>query len=195
MNQLIKSISKYIKVPDSLKKDLESQLKFKRFGKREIVLDEHEICTQSYFIEKGILRLYYLKDGKEITEFFCAENQWINSPKSFINQEIDVYYIETIEEAQVWSLHVHDLVRLFNQYPAMEKYARMDMGSTFLQVLERLAISRFSTAREKYQHFLKVHEDVHHRIPLGMAASYIGVTQETLSRLRKNTLFDLDQSK
>jgi CRP-like cAMP-binding protein len=188
MNQLIKSISKYIKVSENLQKDLTSHLKLEYFGKREIVLNEHKICTKSYFIEKGILRLYYLKDGKEITEFFCAENQWINSPKSFMNQEIDVYYIETIEESQVWSLDVYDLVHLFDKYPEMEKYARMDMGSTFLHVLERLAISRFSTAREKYQHFLKVYEDVHHRIPLGMAASYIGVTPETLSRLRKSII-------
>ena len=185
MQQLIKAISKYVKVSENLRKDLESLLEFKQLAKREIILNEYEICTKSYFIQKGILRLYYLKDGKEITEFFCAENQWINSPKSFIHQEIDVYYIQTIEEAEVWSLHVHDLVRLFDQYPEMEKYARLDMGSTFLHVLERLAISRFSTAREKYQHFLKVYEDVHHRIPLGMAASYIGISQETLSRLRK----------
>lgn len=185
MDKLIKAISRQIKVSENLKQDLVSYLKPKRVKKRELLLSEHEVCTQSFFIQKGIFRLYYLRDGKEITEFFCAENQWVNSPKSFINQEIDVYYIQAIEDAQVWSLHVNDLIHLFNNYPEMERYARLDMGSSFLYLLERLAISRFSTAHEKYQHFLHTYEGFHHRIPLGMVASYIGITQETLSRLRK----------
>ncbi len=185
MNEIINSISKYIKVSQSLRSELESRLTFKTIKKREILLSESDISRKSYFIQKGILRLYYLKDGREITEFFCSENQWINSPKSFMNQEIDEYYIDAIEDTQVWSLSVEDLLYLFNHFPEMERYARLDMGSIFLNVLERLANSRFTTAREKYDHFLKTYQGIHHRIPLGMAASYIGITQETLSRLRK----------
>lgn len=178
-------MSKYIQVSHNLRKDLEDRLKLETFEKRAIILKESQVCTKSYFVEQGLLRLYYLKDGKEIAEFFCAENEWINSPKSFMQQGIDAYYIDSIEAAQVWSLHVKDLMYLFDQYPEMERYARMDMGSVFVYFMERLAISRFSTALEKYHHFLKTYEGIHHRIPLGMAASYIGITQETLSRLRR----------
>jgi CRP-like cAMP-binding protein len=188
MEQLLKAISKYIKVSENLRKDLESRLNFETFKKREIILDESHICTKSYFIQQGILRLYYLKDGKEIAEFFCSENEWINSPKSFLKRELDEYYIDSIEDSQVWSLHLNDLMDLFNRYPEMERYARMDMGSSFIYFMDRLAIARFSTALEKYQHFLKTYQDIHHRIPLGMAASYIGITQETLSRLRKGVI-------
>ena len=89
MKQLLKAISKHIKVSETLRKELENRLNFETFKKREIILNESQVCTKSYFIQQGILRLYYLKDGKEITEFFCAENEWINSPKSFMKQEID----------------------------------------------------------------------------------------------------------
>ncbi|MEM6804414.1 MAG: Crp/Fnr family transcriptional regulator, partial [Bacteroidota bacterium] len=130
-------------------------------------------------------RLFYLKEGKEITEFFCAENQWLNSPKSFITQQKDVYYIQAIEDAEILSLHLRDLRYLFDNYPEMERYARLDMGTSFMYIMERLAISRFSSAQEKYQHFLTTYAGIHHRIPLGMAASYMGISQETLSRLRK----------
>lgn len=189
MEQVIKAISKHVKVSESFKNDMEQFLNFETFKKQEIVLDESTICTKSYFIKKGILRLYYLKDGKEITEFFCTKNEWINSPKSFIQQEVDAYYIDAIEPTEVWSLNVNNLVYLFNHYPAMERYARVDMGSSFTYILERLAILRFTTAKEKYVHFLKTYQDIHHRIPLGMVASYIGITQETLSRLRRKGVF------
>jgi len=125
MEQLLKAISKYVKVSETLRKELENRLNFETFKKREIILNESQVCTKSYFIQQGILRLYYLKDGREITEFFCAEYEWINSPKSFIKQEIDEYYIDSIEESQVWSLHLNDLMDLFIHYPEMERYARM----------------------------------------------------------------------
>lgn len=193
MEQFIQAISKHIKVSEDLRTDFERCLNFETFKKRETVLHNAQVCSKTYFIHKGIMRLYYLKDGKEISEYFCAENQWINSPKSFMNQEVDEYFIDTIEDTQTWSLHINDLAYLFNRYPEMERYARLDMSDSFLYILERLANLRFSTAREKYLHFLQTYHDTHHRIPLGMAASYISITQETLSRLRKKSLFDLDQ--
>lgn len=186
---MINAISKYIKVSDDLRKELETRISFVTFKKREVVLTKYEVCTKSFFIQKGIFRLFYYKDEKEISEFFFAENQWVNSPKSFINQEVDEYYIDAIEDAEAWSIHVRDLVYLFDHYPEMERYARLDMGATFIHVLERLAISRFSTAQERYKYYLTTYREIHHRIPLGMAASYIGVTQETLSRLRRNNTF------
>lgn len=189
MEQIIAAISKYTRPSESLINELKLRLKLQTFKKREIIHSEFKICTNSFFIQKGILRLYYLKDGKEVSEFFCSENEWINSPKSFIRQEIDVYYIDAIENATVWTLHINDLMYLFTHFQEMETYARMDMGSTYLYLIERLAITRFSTAKEKYQHYLKTYAHIHPRIPLGMAASYIGIAQETLSRLRKETIF------
>jgi len=189
MEKLLAAISKYVNPSEDLEKELKLRLKLHTFKKRAVLHNEFQICTNSFFIQKGILRLYYLKDGKEISEYFCAENEWINSPKSFIRQEKDVYYIDAIETAEVWSLGIQDLMYLFKYYPEMETYARMDMGSSYIYLIERLAIARFSTAQEKYLHYLKTYAHIHPRIPLGMAASYIGIAQETLSRLRKNTIF------
>ncbi len=185
MNKVFQSIARYIPLSEELKAEVQKRMVRQTFKKKELVLDADTVCKSSYFIEKGIMRLFFLKDGKEITEFFCAENEWMNSPKSFMQQITDTYYIDTVEETVAWKLHVADLVYLFETFPEMEKYARMDMGSTFGYIMERLAALRFASAAEKYQHFLQTYPDIHHRLPLGMVASYVGITQETLSRLRK----------
>ena len=66
----------------------------------------------------------------------------------------------------------------------MERYARLSMGSTFGHLMERITSMRFTSAKEKYDHFRITYPELHHRIPLGMVASYLGITQETLSRIR-----------
>ena len=66
----------------------------------------------------------------------------------------------------------------------MERYARLSMGSVFGLLMERITSMRFISAKEKYHHFQKTYADIYHRIPLGMVASYMGITQETLSRIR-----------
>lgn len=186
MDNLLKAISQYVAPTDILKNELQQRLKPMSFKKREVLLNAESTCVYSYFIKKGILRLYYSKDGKEVTEFFCSEGEWMNSPKSFMGQIKDIYKIDAVEETEVLALHVMDLIYLFENCPEMEKYARLDMGSTFIHLMDRLATIRFATAREKYEHFLTSYPDIHHRIPLGMVASYVGVAQETLSRLRGN---------
>lgn len=154
------------------------------FRKGELVHDAGKVCTKSWFIQKGLFRTYYLKDGKEICEYFPAEGEWCNSPKSFITRQKDIYYIDAIEDTEAFSLHVNDLVYLFDRFPEMERYSRLSMGTIFGHLLERITSLRFTTAKEKYEHFTRTYQDIYHRIPLGMVASYLGIAQETLSRIR-----------
>ncbi len=146
--------------------------------------DAAKVCTKSYFIQKGLMRTYFIKDGKEISEYFPAEGEWSNSPRSFRTRKPDIYYIDAIEDTEVFCLHVNDLMYLFDNFPEMERYARLSMGTVFGHLLERITSMRFTSAKEKYNHFMATYHDIHHRIPLGMIASYLGITQETLSRIR-----------
>lgn len=175
---------KYIKLSDSLKSDLAERINFKTFKKGELVHNAAKVCTQSYYIQKGLMRIYFIKDEKEISEYFPAEGEWSNSPRSFRTRQTDIYYIDAIEDTEAFSLHVNDLVYLFDNYPEMERYARLSMGTVFGHLMERITSLRFSSAKEKYNHFILTYHDIHHRIPLGMIASYLGITQETLSRIR-----------
>ncbi|HLP63141.1 Crp/Fnr family transcriptional regulator [Flavobacterium sp.] len=181
---LFKHFEKYIKLNDELKIALIDKVRFVTFKKGEMVHNANNVCTKSYFIQKGLFRTYFIKDGKEISEYFPAEGEWSNSPRSFRTRTIDIYYIDAIEDTDALCLEVNDLMYLFENFPEMERYARLSMGTVFGHFLERITSMRFTTAKEKYNHFIKTYHDIHHRIPLGMVASYLGITQETLSRIR-----------
>lgn len=188
MNENFDSIArhfeKFIKVKEPLRQELQNKLHLQIFRKGEMIHNADRICTKSYFILNGLVRTYYIKDGVEISEYFSSEGEWINSPKSFISQTLDIYSIDALEKTEVFYIHVVDLVYLFDNFPEMERYARLSMGSVFGHLMERITSQRFTTAKEKHEHFLNIYHDIHHRIPLGMIASYLGITQSTLSRLR-----------
>ena len=183
-DKLFRHFEAYIKLSDALKTALEERVVFKTFKKGELVHDASHVCTKSYFIQKVLMLVYFLKDGKEISEYFPAEGEWSNSPRSFRTRKVDIYYIDAIEDVEAFCLSVSDLMYLFEHFPEMERYARLSMGTVFGHFMERITSMRFTTAKEKYEHFITTYHDIYHRIPLGMIASYLGITQETLSRIR-----------
>ena len=174
----------FIKLSANLKSELLKRIKPIEFQKGALVLDANTISNKSYFINKGILRTYFIKDGKEISEYFSGKNEWVNSPKSFMQREKDIYYIDAIDNTEAHFITADDLVYLFDNFPEMERYARLSMGTVFGHFMDRITSIRFTTAKEKYIHFQKTYSNIYHRIPLGMVASYLGITQETLSRIR-----------
>lgn len=183
-DELFLHFEKYIPLSNTLKKELADRIVFKSFKKGEIIHDANTICTKSYFIQNGLMRTYFIKDGKEITEYFSAENEWVNSPRSFMQQQLDIYYIDTLEPTDCFCLNVKDLVFLFDNFPEMERYARLSMGTVFGHYMDRITSMRFTTAKEKYKHFCESYSAIYHRVPLGMVSSYLGIAQETLSRIR-----------
>ena len=183
-DKILHHFEEYIQLSDTLKTELTERITIKTFKKKELIHDADTICTKSYFIQKGLVRVYFLKDGKEVSEYFCAESEWINSPRSLTKQKLDIYYIDAIENTEVFCLHVKDLVYLLEKFPEMERYSRLSMGAILEHLMNRITSLRFTTAKEKYEHFCTVYKQIYGRIPLGMVASYLGITQETLSRIR-----------
>lgn len=175
---------KFIRLSENLKFELSKRIKPIEFQKGELVLDANNISKKSFFINKGILRTYFIKDGKEISEYFSGIDEWVNSPKSFMLGKKDIYYIDAIENTEAYFINVNDLAYLFDNFPEMERYARLSMGTVLGHFMERITSIRFTSAKDKYIHFQKTYSKIQHRIPLGMVASYLGITQETLSRIR-----------
>jgi len=189
MKSLFQEISQHIFLTPALKQALEGRLIEVSFAKGVTVLHPHEVCTKSYFIRSGVMRLFQYHLDREQTTFFAGENTWINAPQSFTEQRADGYAIDTLESTRAWSLHVRDLSYLFREFPDMEKYVRQQMNQSFQHMMERMSTLSFASAREKYAYFLQTHPNLHHRLPLGMVASYLGMAQETLSRIRREETF------
>ncbi|GAA3995568.1 Crp/Fnr family transcriptional regulator [Hymenobacter fastidiosus] len=181
---LLPHVEQYIRVSEALREALLNRVRVASYGKGQLLHDARHVCTRSDFIQRGLVRLYYLRDGEKVTESFSAEGEWVNSPNSFIKRVPDIYYLEALEPTHTLSLQVQDLGYLFDTFPEMERYARLSMGSVFGHLMDRITSLRFTSAKEKYAHFCDTHHDILPRLPLGMVASYLGITQETLSRIR-----------
>tara|TARA_B110000027_G_C16085529_1_gene285757 strand:- start:920 stop:1378 length:459 start_codon:yes stop_codon:yes gene_type:complete len=110
---------KFISLSGDLKSKLSKRKKPIVFRKGELILDANNISKKSYFINKGILRTYFIRDGKEISEYFSGMDDWVNSPKSFTQREKDIYYIDAIENTEAYFIDVNGLVYLFDNFPEM----------------------------------------------------------------------------
>ncbi len=168
--------------------EIMSYFEQERVEKNQLLVRQGQVCTKLYFLEKGLGRSYYLKkDGREITQWFFAEGKPMSSVESFFQQNPSLYYLEMLEDSLVHSITKEKLDLLFQKYHKMEKFGRILSTEMLTKVVNKLNAIQFQTAKERYEYMLKEFPDISHRVPLGHIASYLGMTQETLSRIRKHT--------
>lgn len=167
--------------------DIVSHFEKETVEKNQTLVREGQVCSKLYFIEKGVGRSYYLKkDGKEITQWFFIEGKFMSSIESFFQQNPSLYYLEVLEDSVLYSISRQKIDLLFSRYQNMEKFGRLLSTEMLTKVVNKLSAIQFQTARERYDYMLTEFPDISYRVPLGHIASYLGMTQETLSRIRRN---------
>ena len=166
--------------------DILSYFKKESVAKNQVLVRQGEICKFLYFVNEGMGRSYYLNEnGKEITQWFFGVGKFMTSADSFFQQTSSLYYLEVIENAVVFSISKTDLDMLFGRYHKMEKLGRLVAIEMLTKMVHKLNAIQFQTARERYDYMLSEFPDIVYQVPLGHIASYLGMTQETLSRIRK----------
>ncbi len=135
-------------------------------------------------MQQGALRGYYIIDGKEITHWFGFENDFVTSFHSFITRQAAVENIQMIEAGTLWRIAADVLLQLFNDHHDLERLVRIAYEKYYIRLEERYVNAQFKTAAERYQSLLKQTPHIIERVPLGYIASYLGISQETLSRVR-----------
>lgn len=153
-------------------------------SKNEYLLKERQICRHLYFLEKGALRGFYLLDGKEITHWFAFENDFVTSFHSFITNEPAVENIQLMEGSILFAISKEQLTKLFNEHHEIERLVRIVYEKYYIRLEERYVNAQFKTAKELYENLLQQRPHILERVPLGYIASYLGISQETLSRIR-----------
>ena len=158
--------------------------KISTFKKGQIVVREGQFSKKGYLIVQGCSRAYYLKDGKDISDWFTFENQIMASVVSFFSKEPSPHYVEFIEDSTVIEFSKDTVDILTDKYHDFERFISKVVTETMLGLCERLYTIQFNKAEERYKHLLTIYPDITNRIPLTHIASYLGITLETLSRIR-----------
>lgn len=174
----------YAPLSASCEADLTKALKVLTFSKPAVLVREGQYADRTYFIVKGCARAYYLKDGKDITDWFAFENDFITAINSFFLDIPSPHFIEILEPGILLELSRDKVEELSDKYHDFERLAKVVVTKTLLQLQQRVVSIQFETALQKYENLLKTRPDITQRIPLTHIASYLGITLETLSRIR-----------
>lgn len=163
-----------------------SLFKAKKMKKGEFLLREGEICKYLAFVVKGCLRLYTIDNkGKEHIMQFAPEKWWVADVDSFSKGTPSVYYIDALEDSDVLLIDFPSQDRALNEIPKLALFFQQLMQNRQTASQKRIIYSMSASAEERYLDFLKTYPTFMQRFPQHMIASYLGITPESLSRVRK----------
>lgn len=155
-------------------------------SKGAYLLNKGDICKQSFYVEKGLLRFYSIDQfGKEHIIQFAPEGWFISDRSSIYFNEPSEYYIDAIEDSKVISLDDQFMCSVSEVSPAFAKHNEQLLQKHIRHLQKRINLLIGATAEERYVDFIKSYPDLTQRVPQWMIASYLGITPESLSRVRK----------
>ena len=141
-------------------------------------------CKTIYFINKGVARIYYFKDGIDITESFSFENNIIARVESLFTGKPSRKAIQVLEDVEVVAINANQLFKLYDTFPGIERLFRKIFETAYVETVNRIEGMQFHSAEERYNALLNEAPNVLMRVPLKYVASYLGITQVSLSRIR-----------
>lgn len=169
---------------------LESILVSQKYAKGEMILKEGEICRQFLYIDKGLVRQYYFKHGKEVTEHLGQEHTIVMCIESLFKEEPTKLQVEALEPTTVYALPKAELERVAMHNVNIQILYRKILEESLIISQIHADLVRFETAQDRYKKLCKLCPQVVLRAPLVYIASYLQMTPETLSRVRASTLLD-----
>ena len=189
IDALIAHFNHLMPLGDAEINELQERAKVRRVKRRQLLLAEGDVCGHYTFVVEGCFKLYKIDDdGKEHNLQFAIENGWIADLGSFYKDTPSELYIEALENSVVLQLAKADMLHLFTHYPKFDRNFRVLVENAFIQMQKRVLQNISSTAEERYLDFLENHPQLFNRISNVQIASYIGVTPEFLSKIRKEII-------
>lgn len=184
--QLQQYIQRYVPITAEEYQRFRAFLKERRFAKKDFLLREGEVCRHYYFLEAGLLRSYYLdENGHEKITQFGIENWWMTDLESFTTQRPSKIYMQALEPTRALSIDYADLESAFRTVPKMERFFRKLTERMYIALHNKHEYYLQQDGHTKYFGFLQQIPNFVQRVPQYMLASYLEITPEHLSYLRK----------
>ena len=186
LTELLRHIEEKAPLREADKQSIAGYFVRKRLRKRQFLLQEGEVCRNLAFVAHGLLKSYTLDaNGQEHISLFAWEGWWVSDFKSFLFEEQAILSIDALEPTEVLLIDRANYERLLLEVPAMERYFRILYQNSLVTKDRRLIVSNTYTAREKYLQLITTYPHIAQRVPQHLLASYLGLTPETVSRIKR----------
>ncbi len=184
VEKLIEKLNSLSPLNEALSDKIRTLAKINTFNTGELILREGQVCNRACLVVKGLTRSYYLNDGMDITSRFMEEGFIVTSWPSYYIQKPGNEFIEAIEPTTMACLNYSDIQQLYIDFPEFNINGRRQTEYAFYLAEQRTLLLRKHTAEEKYKYFLNHHPTLMQRVSLKHIATYLGMSEETLSRVR-----------
>tara|TARA_B110000977_G_C10892221_1_gene421884 strand:- start:71 stop:655 length:585 start_codon:yes stop_codon:yes gene_type:complete len=185
-NSIISEIFKGFFFSEKEGNSIEGKLKKLNLKKGTTLLKVDETVINQYYVYSGCLRTYFIdKSGKEHTLQFAINDWWISDYTAFFNTTKAIMYIETIQDATLYKISRKNMEGLFLEIPQLETFFRKKMEKAFTSFQKRILSSLAQSAKERYLTFINTYPNIEQSVKNYHIASYLGITTESLSRIRK----------
>ena len=175
------------KISDEAVNDLKQIISAKTYQKNEVIQKIGSTCSTVYFVDKGSARIFYLKDGNDITEHFAFQNELIIRAESLFLGNPTSKGIQAIDETNIIGIDSESLFRLYDKHHDIERLFRLIIEKEYVNTVKRVESLQFKTAKERYIELLETTDYVQ-KIPLKYISTYLGITPVSLSRIRADVL-------
>ncbi|MGN5955275.1 Crp/Fnr family transcriptional regulator [Sphingobacterium lactis] len=185
MEDLIDNIRNYIHLSEEETELIKKLFTEKSLKKGENILEQGKICKSLFFVSKGLLRQYINHEGKELTIHFNEENTFACDFDSFISQSPSEKTIEALEDTELNIISFENLQQFYAEINNGDRFGRLLLEKIFSSAIRHIISVHADTAEQRYLNFLHSFKHLQQRIPQLYIASFIGVTPQSLSRIRR----------
>lgn len=183
---ILSNVSKHIQLTHEEISIFTSLLKPRKIRKRQYLLQAGDINQYENFVNKGCLRAYTVDEqGQEHIAMFGVEGWWISDLYSFLTGTPATQHIDALEDSEVFSIEKTDLEKLYEQVPKFNRFFLKLLQNAFVAHQRRILASISQTAEDQYMDFIKRYPSIEQRVPQSQIASYLGLSPETISRIRR----------
>lgn len=188
-DSLIKSFSKYVTLTNEEADVVQSLFTARKLRRRQYLLQEGDVARHETFILSGVTRTYEVDEkGQEHVVQFGLEDWWVGDLYSFLTNTPSHYSIDCLEDTEVLQITKQNLEALYERVPKMERHFRIIIQNAFIAATSRVASSLAKSATERYDEFVARYPQIEQRVPNHQIASYLGITPQSLSRIRAQRL-------